>query len=331
MQKSRQDEHVELGLTSQELCEELTGEAGEAGDSGAARTDGTGGGVETGVGSRPSPWINVSGDVSDDLDGDDGDDGATGDVIICESPERATVVAEAAVEAGLPYVSFQVLLLEGEMTISGDTSRPYENKFDMDPAYISVGDHNQVMGWGSVGQTWTGERGNGRWWEDRLEDRKGDRHNPRLFDLHHRLSGGTGMSDVIKVVFGECQRQEQGWGGDEAEDEMQKVERFTSPELLTEGEVTNGAGGSEGQLFSIDASDQTCFTSTQATAASAYLRKIRFIDQLKERINKIAFELPQSSESRSETFCNERVYGNVNILLVSGVVRLSADDDDEST
>ena len=50
---------------------------------------------------------------------------------------------------------------------------------------------------------------------------------------------------------------------------------------------------------------------------------------MKERVNRVAFELPQHSDQRSQPFCNERVYGNINILLVSGVVRLLDDDECE--
>merc|ERR1711879_741302 len=45
------------------------------------------------------------------------------DVILCESLARAKVVAQAAKDAALPFVIFEVLLVEGQLNISGDTCR----------------------------------------------------------------------------------------------------------------------------------------------------------------------------------------------------------------
>jgi hypothetical protein len=78
-------------------------------------------------------------------------------------------------------------------------------------------------------------------------------------------------------------------------------------------------------LFEVDTDTQeTFFSSPQKVAvASARLRDIRFVDKVKWAITGVAFELPQESKSMSTTFCNEMVYGHVNVLMVAGVVRLA--------
>merc|ERR1719375_535864 len=83
----------------------------------------------------------------------------------------------------------------------------------------------------------------------------------------------------------------------------------------------------DGQLFHVNAQGRTAFTTLQAHAAASHLRDIFFIDQIKDRLNKVPWQFLQDSENRSETLCNERVYGHTIIMLVSGVVRLRSDLD----
>merc|ERR1712183_1136766 len=68
----------------------------------------------------------------------------------------------------------------------------------------------------------------------------------------------------------------------------------------------------DSKLFHVNAEGQSCFSEKQAEAASTRLKEILFVDQLKDRLSKVPWEFPQSTESRSETLCNERVYGHAN-------------------
>ena len=45
---------------------------------------------------------------------------------------------------------------------------------------------------------------------------------------------------------------------------------------------------------------------------------------MKQCLQRKKFVLPQQSRNISEHFCNEAVYGKLNVLCVSGVVRLDA-------
>lgn len=242
------------------------------------------------------------------------DDGS--DVIVCESLERTRVVAEAAIEAGLPYASFQVLFIEGELVIRGDTCRPCNHKFTMDPAFISVGDCQHVLGWGSVSHDW---EGNCRWWEDDLAKREHPR-NPALFDLRRVLKPTAQITDVMQNVFGESTFKRSR----ELMSLTDHVSHFgPHPEISSEN---------DGQLFYVNAQGKTAFTREQADDAASHLRDIFFIDQIKDRLNKVPWQFPQDSEDRRETLCNEQVYGHTIIMLVSGVVRLRSNREwDESS
>ena len=63
-------------------------------------------------------------------------------------------------------------------------------------------------------------------------------------------------------------------------------------------------------------------------AAEAYdIASSRFLDAVKRSLQTKRFELPQQSAAVSAHFCNESVYGNLNVLCVTGVVRLDPNAD----
>ena len=96
-----------------------------------------------------------------------------------------------------------------------------------------------------------------------------------------------------------------------------------------------GAGGADDDdgesLFRLDASGATCFSGPEAARASEFLVSVNFVDTVKRSLQRKRFELPQQSAAVRAHFCNETVYGNLNVLSVTGVVRLdpNALDDDE--
>ena len=51
------------------------------------------------------------------------------------------------------------------------------------------------------------------------------------------------------------------------------------------------------------------------------------VDAVKRSLQTKRFELPQQSAAVSAHFCNESVYGNLNVLCVTGVVRLDPNAD----
>ena len=80
-------------------------------------------------------------------------------------------------------------------------------------------------------------------------------------------------------------------------------------------------------LFHLDASGATAFSTPEAARASEYLASSRFLDAVKRSLQTKRFELPQQSAAVSAHFCNESVYGNLNVLCVTGVVRLDPNAD----
>merc|ERR1711972_743913 len=132
-----------------------------------------------------------------------------------------------------------------------------------------------------------------------------------------------GITKVMRTVFGMTLLHD---SADELDSDDDHDMRASSNSRMSLTEPANFAGSAEGdrQLFHINAHGQTCFSASEAAAASTRLREILFVDQLKDRVNQVPWQFPQSSEPVSDILCNERVYGHANIVLVSGVVRLSA-------
>jgi hypothetical protein len=76
-------------------------------------------------------------------------------------------------------------------------------------------------------------------------------------------------------------------------------------------------------FFHCDSRGAACFTAEEAAAASAHLIAMEFLTRVQSRISTTAFLLPQESKEQATHFCNSSVYGKMNFLEVSGVVRLA--------
>merc|ERR1712151_1003280 len=132
----------------------------------------------------------------------------------------------------------------------------------------------------------------------------------------------------MRVVFGmaaqapsyEDRDDDEGDRSDDGSQEEESIMSLTAP-----ADFVEAVEGDQKQLFHINAHGKTCFSAREGVAASARMREILFIDQLKDRISKVPWQFPQVSENNRDILCNEHVYGHANIVLVSGVVRLSSD------
>merc|ERR1712014_482706 len=116
----------------------------------------------------------------------------------------------------------------------------------------------------------------------------------------------------MKYVFGDCD-------GEVEDKDLTELVEEAAPTMMQDHDASPKNSDA---FFHINTDGKSCFTDQQAAYTSEYLKSILFIDQLKRQIDKVPWEFPQSSKSRSETLCNERVYGHVNVLMASGVVRL---------
>ena len=78
------------------------------------------------------------------------------------------------------------------------------------------------------------------------------------------------------------------------------------------------------RLFHRDAHGRTCFTAEEAQQATERVLALELDERVKACLQRKAFVLPQHAHSFNSHFCNESVYGTMNLLSVSGLVRLEA-------
>lgn len=78
-------------------------------------------------------------------------------------------------------------------------------------------------------------------------------------------------------------------------------------------------------LFHRNEKGEVVFTDKEAERASDFIASSNIEERVKAALQKKHFVLPQETASADKKFCNESIYGNVNILWVCGVVRLDID------
>jgi hypothetical protein len=77
------------------------------------------------------------------------------------------------------------------------------------------------------------------------------------------------------------------------------------------------------QLFHVDSSGRSCFSREEAARSMAYLKRIDLPERVRGAIATTPWHLPQKSRTQANVnFCNESVYGELSVLLTSGVVKM---------
>lgn len=78
--------------------------------------------------------------------------------------------------------------------------------------------------------------------------------------------------------------------------------------------------------YGIDENNKTFLSRKHHANVRNYLKKIDFFNKLRENINDVNFIFPQKKYTFKRFFCNEVVYGNLNLIEVTGLVRLDIED-----
>mmetsp|Transcript_27088 Transcript_27088/g.58322 ORF Transcript_27088/g.58322 Transcript_27088/m.58322 type:complete len:189 (-) Transcript_27088:267-833(-) len=86
-----------------------------------------------------------------------------------------------------------------------------------------------------------------------------------------------------------------------------------------------------GPLFHRDAKGKTCFTISEARRAKQRIVDMGLDSLVKAQLQKRRFVLPQESHTSETNFCNESVYGRMNLLWLTGVVKLEHEEDGEDS
>ena len=253
-------------------------------------------------------------------------------VIVCESPERTTVVNAIAREFDLPYLKFKIVFVEGNWVYTdGDAccgnARFEQNAGDADDLkdiplsmiWLSVGDHDNIFQSTSVLSMI------GSWKEipdssmqsvvDYLENQQNE----------ERTEAETEFKPLEVSVLNPNKLLEDNLSAiGNGRGTFSVLEFNNQPVTYLPGSSTEDENSSSTALFHIDSEGKTCFSKSEAERATEYLVHLDLAGRVKESINSMRFQLPQQSTTSSQVgfFCNESVYGKCNVLSVSGIVRM---------
>jgi hypothetical protein len=264
-------------------------------------------------------------------------------LIVCESEARMHAVANVAAALGENhFVPFKMLFVEGvlEANCEGDVSTV---EVPMMPAACLLGDHNNIFCLRKTVSIRSVEPASFRdihtksnvfkhipasVLESALSDvSPGDEFN--LFgkckvdysvqrDLKDNGYGlglrlGLQSSDVKSTVLAAVLHEEHGMVG-------RNSKTVYLPGLLN---PANKADDNV-SLFHRNENGEVAFTDEEAARASDFIASSGLEERVKAALQKKRFVLPQEVEGVQAHFCNESVYGKVNILWVCGVIRMEA-------
>lgn len=98
--------------------------------------------------------------------------------------------------------------------------------------------------------------------------------------------------------------------------------RNLSAKFLPGIDYTNMPEDDGSSLFHRTHTGESCFTKEEAARTCKYLHSIKFVSRVTAALQDTNFELPQEYREIERFFCNETVYGKMNLLWVTGSVRL---------
>jgi hypothetical protein len=254
-------------------------------------------------------------------------------LIICESEARMCAVINTALALGeTHYVPFKMLFVEGvlEALCEVDISAV---EVPMMPAACLFGDHNNIFCLRKIVST-----------HHVSPKTLNEIHsNSNVFNSNDTKISNTPAGTTIKVeeVGGQHDYTENGYGlglkvGLESSAEikstvLQSVLNETYDMIDSKSKTIYLPGLDEGKekendngtsFFHRNEKGEIAFTAKEADRASDFIASSNLEDRIKAELQKKSFVLPQETNGVQAHFCNESVYGKVNILWVCGVIRM---------
>ncbi len=268
------------------------------------------------------------------------------DIIICENEARMKAVAKVAQMMGEPFVPFKIAFVEGALNddMESIVSVP------MSAAACLVGDYNNIFSIWELGQRFRSDNAcplplN----KVHLENNFWSNLNDELMEKYNALTPGTNKLDGFDIrsygysEFREMARKGYGFGlklgfprNVDVKAEVAKtifdgntyeIANFRQEATVFLPGLDNSQHDEKentSSFFHYNNEGYIAFTNEEAERTSNYISSIDFEAKVKRQLQLKQFELPQEIGKVDAMFCNEAVYGKVNILWVCGVMRLES-------
>eukprot|EP00299_Pterocystis_sp_00344_P013573 c6664_g1_i1.p1 GENE.c6664_g1_i1~~c6664_g1_i1.p1 ORF type:complete len:614 (+),score=118.90 c6664_g1_i1:34-1875(+) len=270
------------------------------------------------------------------------------DIIVCASEARTKYVMSTVLTERLPYVPFKVYLCEGTLSYGGDMSSTPPQHLEMLPVWVSLGDYENVFAYRALMHLSNVD--------DNLPLHDHDFKNllPNLSDEQkeylltpdqtvyfvHDVNLVEDESTFYTDKYAVIEHHTVSFDLTMAVGKQFVVSSFlcsTDRQFLPQSMIVLPGGYDDGErrkrrrnvappvqspYFHLDSKDCVCFSESEALMMTKRLIETDFVNRVAQQVTFVDFELPQHSSNFSHHFCNENVYGHLNFLLLSGVVRV---------
>jgi len=259
-----------------------------------------------------------------------------GSVILCDTPERTKHLLQLAIERGEPWVPFRVLFGEGD--VWEDPEYSDVRRIEMQPLLATAGSRDNVLFFRFACHAQFCQMPNhqGEPFPQRCEmlrgavlepdaevevTRRDDNDNDEDRDAREALPTiSFGLRAVLKPTA--------------EEPDPVYVTIFHEYDYGIPNAIVL-PGGNElaarprcSPCFHVDATGGVVFNADEAERAQRVFYETRVCDEALRAVREglLGWRLPQQRRSMSATFCNEALYGRVNLVEVTGLFKVPAVD-----
>ena len=263
------------------------------------------------------------------------------EVIICESHERAVVVANIAKTLGLPYIPFKMIFIEGDWIYSGGDASigATPEHLPLTIVWLSFGDYDNIFTCSSTpGLVVSDPPSTLAGILDNINEPESYYDEPKSTEKGKAKLLATNPGDIIPAMdVTEMHIKALEVASTNTSSAMNRVfgyndARNYDPLIFPESviylpgstkEYEDNKSDDDNSLYHLNEEGKTCFSKEEAKRASEYVVSIGFDQRIKQSIQSMRFQLPQQSTTTETTaqFCNESIYGSLNVLKVEGVCK----------
>ena len=260
------------------------------------------------------------------------------DIIISDTPEKTKYLTEIVKKMKLPYIPFKVVLAEGIYGYGGEMTGEPPSIFKMEPVYATFSEYNNILTSSSLCTKGTISH------EDYTPSYLYKYQGTKITDIDMEsimepidmniLSYRDKTIIENKLNLEMCTYGPSSYGLEICKPNL-TIYDITSE--LTSGShtrdtsgllyIANGPNDNDNvKWYGIDDNNKMFLGRKHYIHARKHLEEMKFFNKLRNKLKTTKLIYPQRKYSFQEHFCNEAVYGNLNLIILTGLVKLDKID-----